>query len=274
MLKAAKRQQNVQQLLGDKKIYSPEHFEINWLCWQLLGVVPPAVLAETASAKAQRKFSRKRLGYFMWSVVINAVATISMPMHLLLSTFDAQQTQSERFQNVAIYVTSIGTSLKFLCYVIKFKKIREMENWLSVMDARVRHTEERLYYEQTIRGNLRQLKYLFQYTFLAIGATALLSFLMSSELRLFYPGWLPFDWRKSHWNYAYAISYQLVCVFFQLLQNFASDYFSSKALCLLSGHTQMLYMRVARIGHNIELSKTDDELELNRCVIDQMHLYR
>lgn len=256
------------------KITSLEFFNINRTCWKLLGL----------NVLRRDPDDGKRLpttwSYILWAFVINVIATCSCPVHLGLGIAQSK-TQSVLFDSISITITSIGASIKFLLIATKMKKIGEMEALIRILDSRVIHKEELLHCRSQIRLSILNIQRIYFALYSALGTAALVAFLFSEERRLFYPGWLPFDWSQSDWNYAAAIIYQSICIFFQMMQTFCNDSFSPKALCVLSAHIKLLYMRVARIGvENSSSVKTtkadlqDQEDELNRCVLDQINLYK
>uniref|UniRef100_A0A1A9W9N3 Odorant receptor n=1 Tax=Glossina brevipalpis TaxID=37001 RepID=A0A1A9W9N3_9MUSC len=241
-----------------------EFFRNNWLSWKLLGIVPP---------KSGQRL--QLIKYLFWSMIVNAIATISFPLHLLLGIFQ-QQSQSTRFESIAICVTSIATSLKFVIYASKLQHVQEMGKFFQHLDTRLRKDNEKQFYRKHIHRNVIRIQAMFIVIYVLVGVTATVAFIFSSERRLFYPGWLPFDWRLSNGHYMAAIAFQLISIFFQILQNFTNDSFTPKALCLLSGHIELLYKRVANIGYanNATYQQNRNLLELNECVLDQKHLYQ
>ncbi|XP_073844433.1 odorant receptor 59a isoform X2 [Musca autumnalis] len=246
------------------EVNSNEFFNINWICWKLLGL---GLLAK------DRKMSNF---YVCWAILVNLVATCSFPIHLFVGIF-LSENKTMFFDSISITVTSIGASIKFLIIAIKMKKILEMHALLRTLDARVKHRQELQNFHQQVRLRILNIQRLYIVVYVSVGVSVLGAFLFGSEHRLFYSGWLPFDWRASYWYYAAAIVYQSICIFFQMMQTFCNDSFSPKALCILSAHIELLYMRTARIGYDAvgkrQATLAKDEEELNRCVLDQMNLY-
>uniref|UniRef100_A0A1B0AYR6 Odorant receptor n=1 Tax=Glossina palpalis gambiensis TaxID=67801 RepID=A0A1B0AYR6_9MUSC len=239
-------------------------FRNNWLSWRLLGIVSP-----------KDKQNHKFIKYLLWSMIVNAVATFLIPLHLLLGIFE-EQPQSTRFESIAICVTSIATSLKFIIYASKLQHVKRMGELFQRLDARISNDNERQFYQKHIYRNVRRIQAMFIVIYILVGITVTVAFIFSGERRLFYPGWLPFDWRRSIKYYVAAIGFQLIGIFFQILQNFANDSFTPKALCVLSGHIQLLYMRVANIGYvnRVAYQQNRNLRELNECVLDQENLYQ
>uniref|UniRef100_A0A1B0GFT0 Odorant receptor n=1 Tax=Glossina morsitans morsitans TaxID=37546 RepID=A0A1B0GFT0_GLOMM len=241
-----------------------QFFRNNWLSWRLLGIVLP---------KGEQ--NHKLIKYLLWSTIVNVVATFLFPLHLLLGIFQ-EQPQSTRFESVAICVTSIATSLKFIIYARKLQHVKQMGKLFQRLDARISNDNERQFYQKHIRRNVIRIQTMFIVVYISVGITVTVAFIFSQERRLFYPGWLPFDWHRSIKYYMAALGFQLISIFFQILQNFANDCFTPKALCLLSGHIELLYMRVANIGYvnRVAYQQNRNLRELNECVLDQKHLYQ
>lgn len=255
-------------------ITSLEYFNINRICWKILGL---DILRRDATTSKPLPTTWL---YILWAFVINLIATCSFPVHLSLGILQ-RKTQSILFDSISIAITSIGATIKFSIVASKMKKIAEMEALIRILDSRVTHREELSHYQRKIRQSILNIQRIYYVVYLAVGVSAVGAFLFSKERRLFYPGWLPFDWRHSDWHYAAAIAYQCVCIFFQIMETFSNDSFSPKALCVLSAHIKLLYMRVARIGCEspsaVGTTKTtlqDQEDELNLCVLDQINLYK
>lgn len=238
-----------------------EFFIINWKSWKLLGIIVPA------------KDVPNHLQHIIWNYFINITVTCMFPLHLMLGIFIGEATKSELFENVAIFITSVGAILKLIMFAINVKSIIKMEQILQSLDERIQHADDQLYYTQHIKRHLIYVQRLYIVVYAAIGFFASLAFIARGEQKLFYPGWLPFNWHQSWWHYSAALGYQLYGIFFQILQNFANDSFSPKALCALSGHIQLLYKRVARIGYDTPVMSQGTEMELNRCVTHQKDLY-
>ncbi|XP_005184787.1 odorant receptor 59a [Musca domestica] len=256
------------------EINSNEFFKINRTCWKLLGL--GMLMVEGHKTNGQRKMSTNL--YMVWAIVINLMATCCFPIHLFLGIFESEN-KTSFFDSISITITSIGASTKLLIIAIKMKKILEMQSLLRTLDARITHHEEVRHFRQDIRSRIMNIQRLYFVVYCGVGISVLGAFLFSKEQRLFYSGWFPFDWRSSLGNYAAAISYQCIPIFFQMMQTFCNDSFSPIALCVLSAHIELLYMRVVRIGQdkNGKMRETttlqEDEEELNRCVLDQMNLY-
>lgn len=256
------------------EINSNEFFNINRTCWKLLGL--GMLMVEDHKTNGQRKFTTNL--YMVWAIVINLMATCCFPIHLFLGIFESEN-KTTFFDSISITITSIGASTKLFIIAIKMKKILEMQSLLRTLDARIRHHEEVYHFRQELRARIMNIQRLYIVVYGGVGISVLGAFMFSKEQRLFYSGWFPFDWRSSLGSYAAAICYQCIGIFFQMMQTFCNDSFSPITLCALSAHIELLYMRVARIGHDKDEKRREtttlqeDEEELNRCVLDQMNLY-
>ncbi|KAM7343789.1 odorant receptor 59a-like [Cochliomyia hominivorax] len=258
--------ETVSKFSKESLINSRIFFQINWKSWQFLGMIP-----HSYSKQSQHKEQYNKL--LIWNYFVNFVATFTFPTHLIMGIFLEASTKSSLFENIPISLTCIGASIKTIFYAINMTKIVKMETILKELDERIQHEEDQLYYVRHIKRNLSYVQWTYVIIYLLVGFFASLAFILSNETRLFYLGWTPFDWSVSWRNYYIVLSYQFFCVFIQILQNFANDSFSPKALCALSGHIQLLYKRVARIGYDRSMSTMDNELELNHCVAHQKKLF-
>nr|AID61218.1 odorant receptor [Calliphora stygia] len=252
---------NTEILSKPSSINCREFFIINWKSWKLLGIIMP------------QRDARNRLLHIFWNIFINITVTCMFPIHLMLGIFLVKATKSELFENVSIFITSAGAALKLIIFASNVKRIIKMEQILQTLDERIQHIDDQLYYTQHIKRHLIYVQRMYIVVYLAVGFFASLAFIASGEQKLFYPGWMPFNFHQSWWHYSAALGYQLHGIFFQIMHNFANDSFSPKALCALSGHIQLLYKRVARIGYDPSLTSQENERELNRCVTHQKDLY-
>ncbi|XP_037819563.1 odorant receptor 59a-like [Lucilia sericata] len=236
-------------------------FIMNWKCWKWLGIIVPD------------KSEPTRFKQLTWNYFINITVSCMFPIHLMLGIFLTDATKSELFENIAIFITSVGCILKLIMFAVNIKRIRRMENILLTLDERIQHVEDRKYWSHFIKPHLIYLQRMYLVVYTGIGFFASLAFIVRREQKLFYNGWLPFNWHQTWWHYSVALGYQFYGIFFQFLQNFANDSFSPKALCALSGHIKLLYKRVARIGYDLSVVSDEHEMELNRCVRHQKDLY-
>lgn len=241
------------------KTNSCTFFKPHWLCWKILGI--------TLDIDSKHQY---RNIYIFYSIILNIMVTICYPLHLALQLFRSDS-MADNIKNFAVCVTCVACSTKFLIYSTKLSTIRKFEQILQQLDERIQNEVETRYF-QRLRSRMINVGLVFLSVYLPVGITAELSFIFRGERSLLYPAWFPFNWMDSTGLFYVANVYQIVGIFFLLLQNYVDDTFPPMALCMLSGHIKILSIRVANIGFD-KKSLHENEQELNRCVEDQQKLY-
>ncbi|XP_017487642.1 PREDICTED: odorant receptor 59a-like [Rhagoletis zephyria] len=229
-------------------------FKLHWTCFKVLGIIAP-----TSNAY-----------YFGYSVLLHLLVTFCYPLHLAMALF-SNTNASANIQNLAVCVTCVACSMKFIIYATKMERLRELEAIMAALDERVNSSRERRYLAQ-LRKEIRHIIVGFLSIYTLVGVTAELRFIFRNEHNLLYPAWFPFDWRASDLKFYAAHLYQIVGISFQLLQNFVNDCFPTMTLVLLSAHIKLLGIRVSQIGY-ANRSLDENEEELFRCIKDQEQLY-
>lgn len=246
------------KLVDSSKADSGVFFQHLWQMWKILGIMMDVD-------------DSNRLLFTFYAAFINIMVSICYPLHLCLLLFQSE-TMSDNIKNLAVSVTCVACSTKFIIYSTKLPLIRTFKILLSQLDARVNEGPELDYFRQ-LKRLLRNIALIFLGVYSIIGITAELSFIFSDERRLLYPAWFPFNWRENTLSLYLANIYQIVGIFFLLMQNYVDDCFPAMALCVLSGHIKILSLRVANIGHNSRSTQKENEEEMVRCVEDQKLLY-
>ncbi|XP_014097365.1 odorant receptor 59a-like [Bactrocera oleae] len=238
-------------------VNSNAFFKIHWLGFRICG--------------GDLSVNKYRLVYLAYALMVTALVTFCYPLHLALALF-RNGSVAGNIKNLAVCVTCIACSLKFLIYTRKLGIMREIEQTFSELDSRVSSEVERKYFAW-MRISVRNVVSVFLCAYAAVGVTAELAFLLSKERSLLYPAWFPLDWRASTRNFYVANVYQFVGISYQIFQNFINDTFPPITCCLLSGHIKLLGIRVSRIGYDC-VRLQDNERELVRCIKDQKNLYK
>ncbi|XP_062136735.1 uncharacterized protein LOC133846043 [Drosophila sulfurigaster albostrigata] len=238
-------------------INSLSYFKIHWIVWKTLGL------------DAQ---------YVNWKpmVIINIVTlhlafNIGYPFHLAMSMF-RNGNLTDDIKNLTTFAVCFAGTLKSAIYVLKFYKIRQMEQIIELLDLRINGEEETDIYIK-LRRQLRNILYGFAGIYLIVGIFAELSFLFQTERGLMYPAWIPFDWQNSTLNYYVANAYQVTGISYHLIQNFANDCYPAMMLCLISGHIKMLYRRFENMGFN-DPSDAEAQSDLENCITDHKRLLK
>lgn len=232
------------------QVNSSSFFQIHWRVWRLVGL-----------AYEQMHWKKFYVGY---NIVCHLLFTVAYPLHLGISVF-RNDNLTDDMRNLTFFATCCASSLKFAIYAYNFDKVRKMEQLLELLDARIKSQAELQVYGQ-LRVQLKRIVNGFIGICVICTVSAELSFLCQSKRALEYPAWFPFDWRHSTSLYYLANIYQCLGSLYLIVENFANDSFPVVLLCLISGHIQMLYLRLEQVG------LVGEECELEACITDHKHL--
>lgn len=73
-----------------------------------------------------------------------------------------------------------------------------------------------------------------------------------------YPSWYPIDWHNSTLNYCLLYAYQVIGIFFMAFAIILLETFAVYLMVMTSMHTDMLAMRLERLGEHA--TETDDKI--------------
>lgn len=232
------------------QVNSTSFFRIHWQVWRFVGL-----------AYDQMHWKKFYIGY---NVVCHLLFTVAYPLHLGMSVF-RNGNITDDMRNLTYTATCCASSLKFVIYAYNFDKVRQMEQLLGLLDARIKSQSELQVYGR-LRVQLKRIVNGFIAICVICTVSAELSFLVQTKRALEYPAWFPFDWQHSTLLYCIANAYQCLGAIYLIMENFANDCFPVVLLCLTSAHIQMLYLRFEQVG------LVEQELELEACITDHKHL--
>lgn len=169
--------------------------KLHWTCFKVLGIN-----AFNSSAY-----------YLAYSVVLQVLVTLCYPLHLASALFGSADA-STNIQNLAVCVTCVVCSAKFVIYATRMSPIRELEAITATLDARAQSPCERRYFLE-LRKEMRRITHCFLGICAVVGVTAELMFIFRNDHNLLYPVWFPFDWRATDLKFYAAHSYQIVAEF-------------------------------------------------------------
>ncbi|XP_068141628.1 odorant receptor 23a [Drosophila tropicalis] len=232
-----------------------EHFRVCRSIWHFLGA-----------------FSLNARKYGNFFTVFHIFAGFLLPLSLLRA-IGSFGTPMENITNFCMAVTSVSTSLKFLCYMAKMDTLEQLERILGQLDARVNGSQQGICLWQMVKQN-RILCNLYLVIYITLTIFTEISVCLRSGRSLIFPGWFPLDWSESVVNYSLALTFQCVGIFIQIMENMVDDLFPPLALNLIAGQCELLALRISVIGHNKNDDQRANEKELINCIRDQEKLYR
>lgn len=235
-----------------------DYFRINWLAWRFAGAVDLN--------------SRNYVSFRFWrALILNMIINAMFPLTLLLLMFSFD-TPSENLMNFTASLTSLATSIKFLIFVGKLKKVTEIEKHFEELYRRVNTIEQRSTHSRIVQQmGLVSKMFIWAYGISLINANG--SFVFREKRSLPYPSWFPFDWTESLANYLLALAYQIISTTMLILENFVDDLFPPLVFCIIAGHCELLIQRISCIGYGRSIGLRQNEQELIRCIRDQELLY-
>lgn len=238
------------------QVNSSSFFSIHWRVWKFLGL-------------AYSEVRWKKL-YIACNMLCHLFITVGYPLHLGISVF-RNDNVTDDLRNLTFFATTFACSLKFAVYAYNFDKVRQMEQLLGLLDARIKTPAELEVYGQ-LRVQLKGIVYGIIGVCVFCIISAELSFLIQTKRALLYPAYFPFDWRQSTLLYYIVNIYQNFGSIYLISENFVNDCFPVVMFCIISGHVKMLYMRLEQVGED-ELARDEQaQLELEACITDHKHL--
>ncbi|XP_037932303.1 odorant receptor 59a-like [Teleopsis dalmanni] len=200
------------------------------------------------------------------------MVTILYPLHLSVLIFRNDKVADD-IKNLAISVTTIACSIKFMSFAVNLKKMLEIEKILDKLDARITSTEEHYFYHNKLNKKLKIIIKTFALVYAAVALTAEMTAVIGQERILLYPGWFPFDWKTSNVKYLLAHSYQFVGICIAIAQNYANETIPVILLCLLTVHIKLLAIRISKCCDSSD-NLRENEREFLCCIQDQINLYK
>ncbi|XP_037941301.1 odorant receptor 33b-like [Teleopsis dalmanni] len=230
-------------------------YERFWMCWKIVGI--------------GTDYNEFLCG--LYDICVNIFITIYYPLHLTIGLF-MEPTVADVFKVLAINVTCIVCTIKHYMFRYKLKKIRAIQATLSQLDKRAMDMDEREYFSRVPKAGAQFVVNAFFGAYIMSNLAAASAALLSSERRLMYPAWFPFDWRATTLNYWVALLYQFFGITIQIIQNLANDIYAPMSLCIIAGHVRMLGMRLSKLGYDTRKSTIQINSELINCVEDHKKL--
>uniref|UniRef100_A0A1I8P7S5 Odorant receptor n=1 Tax=Stomoxys calcitrans TaxID=35570 RepID=A0A1I8P7S5_STOCA len=245
--------------MAEEKLETKSLFKTQFLCWRLLGMLPP---------------KRFRPLYWLYSLIVNIMVTVGYPLHLILGLFTSTS-MYEIIQGLAITLTCTVCAMKTFAIWWRFNDIYTMFDIIKRQDERIRLAEELDYMKQKVYPPIRRLTRLFYTICISVAMFGEISLLLNGvrgSWYLMYKAYFPFDVFATQRNYAIAHIYQLIGLWYIVLQNLVNDTFGGAHISLLGGQVHLLGMRVAKIGYDPKKSLARNNQDLVECIRDHLDL--
>uniref|UniRef100_A0A6P4F075 Odorant receptor n=1 Tax=Drosophila rhopaloa TaxID=1041015 RepID=A0A6P4F075_DRORH len=196
--------------------------------------------------------------------------TLWYPVHLLLGLYN--QKLANIFRSLYFTTECIFCSLKFICFRWKLGEIKAIERLLKDLDKRAESEEEVTFFEQSTKREAQMLSKSYLVAGILAIITATAAGLFSSGRNLMYLGWFPYDVQATAFIFWISFTYQAVGSSLLILHNLANDIYPPITFCVVTGHVRLLAMRLSRIGHDQNTSRSENTRKLIEGIQDQMKL--
>ncbi|KAM7348847.1 odorant receptor 2a-like isoform 2-T2 [Cochliomyia hominivorax] len=234
-------------------------FKYHWILWKFFGLVPP---------KRDSKWFKPYIGY---AIFINVTVTLLFPTTLIVNLI-LSKNLTELCENLYMTTTDVICNIKFLNIIVVKHKLLKVNKILQRLDERTQTQKEVSILEEGIKL-ARKCFITFARLFSCAIISSQMMVYLSSERKLMYPAWFPWDWKASKRNFLYAHSYQVYGLILQATQNLGNDTFPPTYLIILTAHIKALAARIKDLGAN---NKTSDEnlyKKLTDCINDHNTIY-
>ncbi|XP_017024005.1 odorant receptor 33a [Drosophila kikkawai] len=226
-------------------VRSDKLYKTYWLYWRLLGVEGEYLLR------------------WLLDIVISFFITFWNPVHLIIGLFN--KSTAELFRSLHFTTECFFCSLKFVCFRWKLAEIKAIERLLKELDQRAESDEDRQFFDRNTK-HILSISYLVAAVSAIITGTA--SGLFSSERKLMYVGWFPYDVQGSSLIFWISFCYQAIAASVAILENLANDSYPPMTFCILSGHVRLLSKRLSRIGYDEKVTMAMNTKELIENIKD------
>lgn len=193
------------------------------------------------------------------------------PVSLVLGLFTLNSLQ-EVLENIAIIFTELILTTKCFFVWVHHNRIYKIAEISRALDKKAKeNADEQEILKKFLASYRRYLKiYFVSYSFVIVFAG--ISIFMYTEKRLFYPAYLPFNWKANNFVYFLAIFYQYFAWVLQVYENLFVDTYAGIVIHLLSSHMEVLSLRISKIGHSENCSSENAHKQLKEAIKDHKTL--
>ncbi|CAD7085733.1 unnamed protein product [Hermetia illucens] len=220
-----------------------------WVTMRILGMDPP---------------EKYRVLYQVYSICLNTTITFYYPLSMFINMFLLDK-KKEVVSNLTLTISMVVCGMKTFNNYLKRKELWKMREYLVELDSYLKFEADKEYLQYIVKVSLRYF-ILYASMYGLVIASCELPMVFSTESRLLYPAWFPWDWRNSTRIYVAIHTYQFVGISIQIYQNLLNDTLPGILMWLLKGHLHILKSRIQRIGYDKNLSTKKNYNELVACI--------
>lgn len=110
--------------------------------------------------------------------------------------------------------------------------------------------------------------------YIGVNLTYALAAALSSETKLGFRTWFPYDWRKNAFRYWVSLFIQTAFQLQLSLQDVVNNFIGALYLCILSAHLQTIMERFANVHYDPEKSEEESFQAYIECIEDHRIVLR
>lgn len=213
----------------------------------------------------------KRILYGIHVTIYQFLLGVYYPLSLLIGIFLLESIQ-EVLENIAVTFTEIILSVKIFFVWMHHKRLYKIAEISRDLDKKARLNDDEQEILNKFLATYRRYLKIYFVVYTTVDIFAGISILMYTEKRLFYPAYLPFDWKTNNFLYFIAIFYQYGAWSLQVYENLFIDTYPGIVIHLLQSHLKVLCLRISKIGHNETDTFEESHAQLKEAIKDHKTL--
>ncbi|KAL5293414.1 Or59a.2 family protein [Megaselia abdita] len=213
----------------------------------------------------------KKILYSIHVIIYQFLMGVYYPVSLVIGLFFLESLQ-EVLENIAVTFTEIILTTKCFFVWMHHKRLYKIAEISRELDKKARLNKDEQEILNDYLATYRRYLKIYFISYSTVDVLAGISILMYTEKRLFYPAYLPFDWKSNNFLYFIAVFYQYGAWSLQVCENLFIDTYPGIVIHLLSSHLKVLSLRISKIGHNKEDTHEKSHSQLKEAIKDHKTL--
>uniref|UniRef100_A0A1A9V0Z9 Odorant receptor n=1 Tax=Glossina austeni TaxID=7395 RepID=A0A1A9V0Z9_GLOAU len=210
--------------------------------------------------------------FYAWSLFINSLVTLYMPVGFLLSFIMrlSSFSPSEFFTSLQISINCVGASLKLFVFSLMYKRLIKATKYMDRLDQRPIDEQGEFTLRQTVAfSNGSSL--LFTLLYLSYSSSTFLSSVINRRppYQIYNP---VIEWRNSTRNFIIQSAIEYVMIDVHCYQQALLDAYPVIYIMIIRAHLHILSRRISKLGKDDKLKKKQRYEELVQCVLDHKNI--
>ncbi|XP_037812192.1 odorant receptor 42b-like [Lucilia sericata] len=211
--------------------------------------------------------------YIIWSLLINTLVTIYLPLAFALSfmTMSGEELEiGNLLTSVQVFINVLGCSTKIILMAFLLPKLLSCEPVIRKLDKRCHTQEERESIKRIIKQGNRFVV-LFSISYWSYSSSTGISAAIFH--RLPYNIYNPLiDSKVSNLHYYAAVFVELAIIDVACFQQVVDDSYAVIYVSILRTHLDILLKRIKNMNENAKVSLQENFEELKMCIIDHKNI--